>query len=128
MRKIRWYMLVFLLLCALVGCGSVSGNQGQNQPTTRATSLPQGKGDGEIIAPAQSVASPTAAASATATRTPGTTPTVRPTPRATATVQSSGASATGTGLAAQLRQQLFALINQDRANSGRSAYTLNSTL
>jgi len=126
MRRICWYALALLLLCALAGCGSLDENQSQaagNSPSSFANKV-----DGNVIQPAQATPDPTATATATATATPNPTPTARPTARATASTQSGGSTAPVTGLAQQLRQQLFALINQDRASQGLSAYTLNSTL
>lgn len=58
-------------------------------------------------------------------------PTATPMPRPTATHSTSpgnGSSPPAAGLSGQLEQQLFALINQDRAAQGLYPYVLNITL
>lgn len=126
MRRICWHALALLLLLSLAGCEMTGGSQGQ-----RATSSPSPfaqKVDGGVIEPAQPTADPTATATATATPTVAATPTAHPTARPTSPVQSGGASLTMTELEKQLQQQLFALINQERADQGLFAYTLNNTM
>jgi uncharacterized protein YkwD len=135
MRRICWYVLALLLLFSLAGCSLGGDNQGQSQSSTSSTVLPQTRGDGSVIEPEQAIPDPTASASASAAAsptptatTPGITPTAPSTARPTATAQTGGGSNAGTGPGKQLEQQLFALINQDRANAGLPAYALNSTL
>lgn len=126
MRRICWYMLALLFILSLAGCGMPGENDDRSQPAVHATSLPQTRGDGDIMEPGQSVPDPTATPKPTTTPSPK--PTAHPTVRPTPTVQNSGATSSGTSLEKQLQQQLFALINQDRAREGLHAYTLNSTL
>lgn len=117
MRRICWHLMIALLLLSLAGCGVANQNQqaahvstSTPTPTTTATSSSI-----SLDVPAQSVP----------------TPTVTPTPRPSnshsiAPTQGSGSSSPGSR--SQLEQQLFNLINQDRAAQGLYAYTLNSTL
>lgn len=132
MRRICWYVLALLLLCALAGCGPFDENQNQaavNSPSPFATKV-----DGNVLQPVQTMPDPTATVTATATTTatatatPSPAPTAQPTARPTTSTQGGGSTSPVTSLEQQLQQQLFALINQDRASQGLSAYTLNSTL
>lgn len=125
MRRICWYALALLLLFSLAGCGSIAGTQGQaaNSPSPFAKKV-----DGNVLEPVQPTPDPTATATATATATPSPTPTAQPTARPTPSTQGGGSTIPVTSLEQQLQKQLFALINQDRANQGLYAYVLNSTL
>jgi len=127
MRRICWHVLALLLLLSLAGCSLTDGGQSQateNTPSPLATK----SDNNSVSATATPTPDPTATAIATATATPKPKPTARPTARPTSSTQGSGASTAGTSLEKQLQQQLFALINHDRANQGLYAYVLNSTL
>lgn len=121
MRRIAWTLLVMSLLVLLAGCGlgidpnqqGVSLNNALSTPTVTPTQPP-------IIAlqlPSQPTPTPTAL------------------PQPTSPVNNGGGS-NGGGSApnptpsgvSQLEQQLFALINSERAAQGLYPYTLNSIL
>lgn len=121
MRKMSWLALTLLLLFALAGCEVGNGSQQQNQQATSSLTPIATKGDSNILTVPTPTATPDPTPTATATPRPH--PTTAPTARPT-TSSSGGGSSSGTGLAGQL----FALINQERAAQGLSAYTLNSTL
>jgi uncharacterized protein YkwD len=119
MRKICWHALALVLLLSLVGCEMMSGNQ--SQQAARSPSPFATKGDGNSsISPTQTAPDVTA--------TPRPTPTARPTARPTSSAQNNGSSLSLTSLEKQLQQQLFTLINQERASAGLFAYVLNSTM
>lgn len=123
MRRICWQALALLLLLSLAGCGLIDGSQGQaaeSSPSPLAT-----RADGNIVS---TTVTPTPDPTTTATATPKPTPTARPTARPTSSTRSSGVSTSGTSVEKQLQQQLFALINHDRADQGLYAYVLNSTM
>lgn len=117
MRRVCWYSLVVFLVLSLAACGATNQNQQATRIST-STSTPTPTATSPSISidvPAQSVPTPTA----TPTPRPSISHSVKPTP-------GSGSSSPGSG--SQLEQQLFNLINQDRAAQGLYAYTLNSTL
>lgn len=128
MRKIVWLLLLLALVC-LAGCSSAAGSQGQPANSTPSPLPTQADANpGETVSPTPD---PTVTVSVTPTPTPTlptATPTPRPTIRPTPTSSGSTAGLIGTSQERQLGQQLFALINQDRANQGLFAYTLNGTL
>lgn len=121
MRRTGWPVLALLLLCVMAGCGFLDGGQGQqaaSSPSPYARKM-----DGNVI----DLTKPTPAATASAT--PSTTPSATPTAHVTPAAHSSGSGAlVGTSTERQLQEQLFNLINQDRANQGLGPYTLNRTL
>ena len=126
MRRICWYALAVLLLFSLAGCDIASGSQGQQATNSLSPTATTTDGSTlETVTPAPD-ASATATPSPTATPRPK--PTTRPTARPASTTQGGGASSSLTSVEKQLQQQLYALINQDRANQGLYAYTLNSTM
>ncbi|HEY3993248.1 MAG TPA: CAP domain-containing protein [Ktedonobacteraceae bacterium] len=132
MRRICWYALALLLLLSLAGCDIVGGSPSQqatNAPSPTATTA---NGNAiETVTPTPDP-SPTATVAPTATASPTATPrpkpTVRPTARPTSSTQGGGTSSGLTSVEKQLQQQLFALINHDRASQSLYAYTLNSTM
>lgn len=128
MRRMLW-LLLFLLL-VLTACNPVAGSQGQSVGSAPSP-LPT-KADANPDETASPTPEPTVTAGVTpvptSPATPTATPTPRSTPRPTPTAPSSTAGLVGTSQERQLEQQLLALINQDRANQGLFAYTLNGTL
>ncbi|WP_052888059.1 CAP domain-containing protein [Thermogemmatispora carboxidivorans] len=147
-------LLLLLLLTWLTGCASgpttgpaLSGQgstaQGSNTPTVRGTpqtTAPVSGGLGaatpiSITGHGEATATPSAAARGRPTPSPGSTSSGRSGATATPvpTLASVGSGPYGTPPAessqeSQLRQQLFALINHDRASQGLPAYTLDGTL
>jgi uncharacterized protein YkwD len=114
MRRARWYVSMVLLLVSLASCGPVSQNQ-QRARVSIATPTPTttaSNSSASLNVPAQPVPTRTA------------TPTPRPSNNHAVPAQTGGSAGSGS----QLEQQLFHLINQDRAAQGLYPYTLNSTL
>ena len=125
-RKL-WYLFGTLVLLQLVACSpgagnqvySVNANQGQ-QPTATSTSTGMGMTIPAHIATVQPT--PTATRGSQGQN---------PTPSSNHPVPIGGPYGTPPPLTAtesQLSQQLFALINQDRATQSLYAYMLNTTL
>ncbi len=111
MRGIRRVSLTLLLLLVLAACGTVNQNQ-QAMHVAKPTATTSGSSISLSIS-AQTAATPSPAPYPTAV------PVIHPTPPVTGG---------GSPLTSQLEQQLFNLINQDRAAQGLYAYVLNSTL
>lgn len=112
-RVCRHWAGLGLLLLVLVGCGSPS----QTQQTARSSvSMPQ-----SAATPSNPDLSLDVPSLPTATPTPKPTVTRSPSP-------ANGSNPPATSLSGQLEQQLFALINHDRAAQGLYLYVLNSTL
>ncbi|HEX7735021.1 MAG TPA: CAP domain-containing protein [Ktedonobacteraceae bacterium] len=125
MRRIGWSMLALLLLFLLAGCSITGMGQGQ-QPASSPSPYAR-KVDGDVIDLTRPTPDPTVTATATPSATPTSTPTAQPTSSSRGS-SSNNPAPLGTSTEQQLQEQLFALINQDRAREGRGAYALNGTL
>ena len=110
MRGIRRVLLALLLLIALAACGTVNQNQSQQVTHIAKPTATRSSSGISLSIPAQIAATPS------------------PTPRSTAAPVIHPTSPPGSPIASQLEQQLFNLINQDRAAQGLYAYVLNSTM
>lgn len=118
LRMCRRFLLFALPLLLLVGCGTAVQTP---QTTYVAASTPSTPTP--TVTPDSSGISLAVPALPTPTATPTSVPTARPTSPPT-----SSPPPPSSGLTGQLEQQLFALINQERAAEGLSAYVLNGTL
>lgn len=127
MRRIGWTLLIMSLLVLLAGCGlgidpnqqGVSLNNALSTPTVTPTQPPITV----LQLPAQPTPTPTTIPRPVGTRSPA--------PPANNGGGSNGGGSVPTPApsgASQLEQQLFALINSERAAQGLSPYTLNATL
>jgi len=125
-RKL-WYIFGGLILLQLAACSGRAGNQAQSanankgQPTATATATGMGMTIPAHIATAQ----PTPAATRVGQ---GSSPSSNPSAPAGGGSGPYGAPPPLTASESQLSQQLFALINQDRAAQSLYAYVLNTTL
>lgn len=125
MRRIGWSLMAIVLLVLLAGCGIGDQNQQAASapgPTPTVTTPTDGPGIA-IQIPNQPTATPTP-----------TIPTPSPTPHPMSTrppappASGGGSLPPVTSATGQLEQQLFNLINHDRAAQGLYAYVLNSTM
>lgn len=113
MRRKCWCVVVLLCLLLLAGCSVPSESHSQQATSSPSPFATRAKVN--TLAPMQQP-------------TPDPTATPRPKPTATSKTHATPAVQGATSLTTQLQQQLFALINQDRANEGLRAYMLNNTM
>lgn len=111
---------LFLLLLCLAACTTVSSPLQQSAHFTPAATATSGSLSLSLGVPAHvATARPTASPSST---------TSAPTGQPTSSTTQNGSPPPRTSQESQLEQQLFDLINQDRASEGKPAYVLNSTM
>lgn len=124
MRRTGWTLLVVLLLVVLAGCGTAAHQNQQAvsvaNPTPTAT---PGAPNIALQVPAQPTFTPTPQPTVIPPHPVSTRP-----PSGSGGSSGSGSPAPAPSGASQLEQQLFNLINQDRAAQGLYPYVLNGTL
>ncbi|MDQ2715687.1 MAG: CAP domain-containing protein [Chloroflexota bacterium] len=126
------YLMLLLAIIVVAGCGTGRGGS-QGQPSSLvATSTASSSGvalPGQVATSQATVGKTAVTARPTQGRKPAPTPRTQPTPGPSGPSGPYGAPPAQTGEEAQLSQQLFNLINSDRAaQGGLYAYTLNATM
>ncbi len=114
LRRCRHFLLFVLLLLMLTGCGVATQSPQTARVAVSTPTLTATPGASNISLEVPALPTPTLTPTAHPTERPASPPINLP--------------PAGTSLTEQLEQQLFALINQDRAAQGLYAYMLNSTL
>jgi uncharacterized protein YkwD len=137
MRRIGWILLVVLLLVLLAGCGTATNqNQQVASVANPALTTTPNSPDSALLIPAQPTPTPSPTPKPTTIPHPVSTRPPAP-PSGSGGGSNSGGGGDGSPTptpppapsgASQLEQQLFALINSDRAAQGLYPYVLNSTL
>lgn len=114
LRRSRHFLLFVLLLLVLAGCGVATQSPQAARVAVSTPTLTATPGASNISLEVPALPTPTL------------TPTAQPTARPTSPPVNLPPA--GTSLTEQLEQQLFTLINQERAAQGLYAYVLNGTL